>query len=194
MLLVSERIFHLDDYEGIPYAAPPVGDLRWKPPQPVTPWEGIRECTQLSPWATQPFPSAAIYESITEHGMSEDCLYLNVLPPAKKTSDRLPVMVWIHGGRLDILSGNMRTYNTPQLPQKGSVVITISHLLGVMGYMAHPDLTSESPHGASGNYGQLDLIAASGHMSEWRFRMVHTFGQSGNQWYGPGRQTWDRQS
>jgi para-nitrobenzyl esterase len=159
-------------YRGIPYAAPPIGDLRWKPPQPVTPWTGIRECTAFSPWAAQTYPSTVIYQQMTESGMSEDCLYLNVLTPAKKTNERLPVLVWIHGGMLTILSGNMLTYNTPQLPQHGAVVVTISHRLGPFGYMAHPELTAESPNHASGNYGQLDLIAAL----QWVKKNISNFG------------------
>ena len=99
-------------YRGIPYAAPPVGDLRWKPPQPVTPWTGIRECTKFSLYGPrkhfQPSPCMAV---LTEAEMSEDCLYLNVLTPAKKTTDRLPVMVWFHGGGLTRCGGNSSLYN-----------------------------------------------------------------------------------
>jgi para-nitrobenzyl esterase len=163
-------------YRGIPYAAPPIGDLRWKPPQPVTPWEGIREATQFSKWAAQPFPSPAIYQVMDETGMSEDCLYLNVLTPSRDPDERLPVMVWLHGGMLIILSGNMRHYNTHQLPQHGVVIVTISHRLGPFGYLAHPDLSAESEKGkgvyASGNYGQLDLIAAL----KWVKKNIEAFG------------------
>lgn len=163
-------------YRGIPYAAPPVGDLRWKPPQPVIPWEGIRESTKLGPWAAQPYPSTPVFEVMQESGMSEDCLHLNVLTPAQKTSDRLPVLVWIHGGRLDILSGNQLHYNTPQLPQHGAVVVTISHRLGPLGYFAHPLLTAESNGHGSGNYAQLDLIVAL----QWIKRNIASFGGDPN--------------
>lgn len=83
-------------YKGIPYAAPPVGDLRWKAPQPVTPWTGVKQVTEFTPWCTQIFPTMKWMGSIPESGMSENCLYLNVLTPAKAASDKLPVMVWIH--------------------------------------------------------------------------------------------------
>ena len=87
-------------YRGIPYAAPPVGELRWQPPQPVEPWEGIRECTQFSPMAPQSYPASPVYGSIPLEGMSEDCLYLNIQTPAKNAKARLPVMVLFHGGGL----------------------------------------------------------------------------------------------
>jgi para-nitrobenzyl esterase len=159
-------------YRGIPYAAPPVGNLRWKPPQPVTPWKGIRECTKFGLWAPQTYPTPAWSGSVPESGIGEDCLYLNVLTPAKKTNDRLPVMVWLHGGGLTASSGNMPSYNTPPLPQHGVVLVTISHRLGALGYMAHPALTAESPNQASGNYGQLDIIAAL----QWVKKNISAFG------------------
>lgn len=147
-------------YKGIPYAAAPVDDLRWKPPQPAEPWQGVKACTQFGFWAPQSFPTAAWSGSIPESQMSEDCLYLNVLTPAERESDRLPVMVWLHGGGLWASSGNMPSYNQPYLSQHGVVLVTVSHRLGPLGYLSHPLLAQESPQGASGNYGQLDLIAA----------------------------------
>lgn len=159
-------------YRGIPYAAPPVGELRWKPPQPVTPWKGIRECTKFGLWAPQSYPTAPWSGSIPESGMGEDCLYLNVLTPAKKTNERLPVMVWLHGGGLTASSGNMGSYNTPPLPQRSVVLVTVSHRLGAIGYLSHPLLNLESEHGASGNYGQLDIIAAL----KWVKRNIEAFG------------------
>ncbi|MEW6184384.1 MAG: carboxylesterase family protein [Thermodesulfobacteriota bacterium] len=161
-------------YRGIPFAAPPVGNLRWKPPQPVPPWEGIRESTKFSLWAPQSFPTAAWSGGIPESGMGEDCLYLNVLTPAKNDKDRLPVMVWLHGGGLNASSGNMGSYNTPPLPQHGVVLVTVSHRLGAIGYLAHPWLDAES--GASGNYGQLDIIAAL----KWVKRNISAFGGNPN--------------
>ena len=149
-------------YLGIPYAAPPVGDLRWKPPQPVTPWEGIRQCVSFGKWATQAYPTGVRYGFIQESGMSEDCLYLNILTPAKRNTDRLPVMVWFHGGGLWGQSGHRDIYNSPGLPQHGVVLVTVSHRLNVMGYMAHPALSAESPQGTSGNYGMLDLVGGPG--------------------------------
>ena len=159
-------------FRGIPYAAPPVGDLRWKPPQPVTPWKGIRECTAFTPMAPQPFPSSPVYGSVPESGMSEDCLYLNVLTPAKKQNERLPVMVWFHGGGITSGSTNQSHYNSPPVPQHGVVLVTAQHRIGPLGYMAHPELTAESPHHASGNYGALDLIAAL----QWVQKNIAAFG------------------
>jgi para-nitrobenzyl esterase len=170
-------------YRGIPYAAPPIGDLRWKPPQPVTPWEGIRECTKFSPMAAQyPFPSSFFYGKIPESDMSEDCLYLNVITPTKRTNERLPVMVWFHGGGLTSGTnspasvgnyvGPAGVWNGPPLPNYGLVLVTVQHRLGPIGYMAHPALTAESPHHASGNYGQLDLIAAL----KWVKKNIAAFG------------------
>lgn len=154
-------------YKGIPYAAPPVGDLRWKPPQPVAPWSGIRECTEFSK------PSTQVEQIWCPGPYSEDCLYLNVLTPAKKENDRLPVMVWFHGGGFSIGSGNMRPYSTSlSLPQHGVVLVCVNHQLGPMGLLALPALSKESPHGVSGNYSFLDLIAAL----QWMQRNIVAFG------------------
>jgi para-nitrobenzyl esterase len=159
-------------YRGIPYAAPPVGDLRWKPPQAVTPWKGIRECTKFSLYSPQAFPALPVYGGMKESDMGEDCLYLNVLTPAKKENERLPVMVWFHGGGLSRGGGNSSLYNLPYLSQHGVVLVSVTHRLGPFGYMAHPLLTAESPNNASGNYGQLDLIAAL----EWVKKNIAAFG------------------
>ena len=159
-------------YRGIPYGAPPIGDLRWKPPQPVTPWKGIRECTKYSPMAPQPFPASPVYGSVPESGMSEDCLYLNVLTPARKENERLPVMVWFHGGGITTGSSNMTSYNREYLPLHGVVLVTVQQRIGPLGYMAHPELTAESPSQVSGNYGQLDLIAAL----KWVKKNITAFG------------------
>jgi len=158
-------------YRGIPYAAPPLGNLRWKPPQPVTPWKNIRECTVFSPMAPQIYPSAALYGSIPESGMSEDCLYLNVVTPAKTNMDNLPVMLWFHGGGLFSGSSNPASNNSPPLPQHGVVLVTVQHRLGALGYMCTSDLAAESG-GLCGNYGFLDLIAAL----KWVQRNIKNFG------------------
>ncbi len=163
-------------YRGIPYAAPPVGNLRWKPPQPVAPWEGIRESTKFSPMAPQTYPASPVYESIPLEGISEDCLYLNLQTPAKNANERLPVMVLFHGGGLTTGSVNRFVDNCPPLPQHGVVSVTVQHRIGPFGYMAHPELTAESPQGASGNYGQLDLIAAL----QWVQRNIAAFGGDPN--------------
>ncbi len=152
-------------YRGIPYAAPPVGDLRWKPPQPVESWDGVLDCTDWPDRAPQP-------ESEGLGGMSEDCLYLNVITAAETATDNLPVMVFFHGGGLVSMSGNSLTYCNSALPLQGVVTVTVNSRLGPVGYMAHPTLTAESENNASGNYGTLDLIAAL----EWVQNNIAAFG------------------
>lgn len=163
-------------YKGIPFAAPPVGDLRWKPPQPVAPWEGVRQsaeygsvCPQL-PYAEDSFWGRLQQWSSSE--MSEDCLNLNVWAPAKAPREKLPVMVWIHGGGLTRGSGVRANYDGTALVRRGVVLVTINYRLAAFGYLAHPELTAESEHGSSGNYGILDQIAAL----EWVQRNIATFG------------------
>ena len=158
-------------YRGIPYAAPPVGDLRWKPPQPVAPWSAIRECTAFSAVAPQtvvpvlPGPATAIRQS-------EDCLYLNVITPAKGAKDKLPVMVWMHGGGLQLWSGNDKTWNGLGLAMKDAVVVSVNMRLGPLGCLAHPLLSKESPNGVSGNYLFLDMVAAL----KWVQKNIRAFG------------------
>ena len=140
---------------GVPYAKPPLGELRWRPPQAAEPWDGVRDAVD---WADQ---SAQDYtlERVNEGGMSEDSLYLNVTTP--KDADNLPVMVWFHGGSFAILSANSNQYNNPQgLTEKDVVLVTVNHRLGPFGYIAHPLLTAESGYNGSGNYGQMDLVMA----------------------------------
>ncbi|HLC29863.1 MAG TPA: carboxylesterase family protein [Dehalococcoidia bacterium] len=141
-------------YRGVPYAAAPIGDLRWKPPQPVEPWSGIREATVFSSMCPQRKASWVLGT------ISEDCLYLNVFTPAEKTSERLPVMVWFHGGGYAVGSANQLPYTWPALPQHGVVMVGVNHRLGPIGLLALPELSKESPNGVSGNYMFLDLIAA----------------------------------
>jgi len=155
-------------YRGIPYAAPPVGELRWKPPQPPAPWSGIRECTDFGKSAPQ--PAGPI--DLAFMPQSEDCLYLNVLTPAKEASDNLPVMVWLHGGGYLGGSGSDPLFNLPRLPQNGVVLVTINMRLGSLGLLAHPLLSNESPKGISGNYMFFDMIAAL----EWVQRNIAAFG------------------
>jgi para-nitrobenzyl esterase len=158
-------------FRGIPYAAPPVGRLRWKPPQLVTPWEGIRECTKYSIQAAQ-YPDKNMPKEVQQEQSSEDCLYINVNTPAKNDTEKLPVMVWLHGGGLRYGSGNWHIYNSPGLPQHGVILVTVNSRLGEMGLLAHPLLTKESPHHSSGNYMFLDIITAL----KWIKRNIAAFG------------------
>ena len=149
-------------FKGIPYAAPPVGGLRWKAPQPVASWTSVRACTEFGPSCPQsgggeePFSVPALSAGKT----SEDCLYLNVWTPAKSSKDRLPVMVWIHGGSFESGSGSMGIYDGTNLATHGVVVVTINYRLGPFGFLAHPALSAESAQKVSGNYGLLDQVAA----------------------------------
>ena len=145
-------------YRGIPYAAPPVGDLRWVEPQPVAPWDDVRPCTEFGPACPQ---SEAFFSDVLiqeRPGISEDCLYLNVW--CSEQSSKRPVMVWIHGGGFENGWGHQRDFDGAALARKGVVVVTINYRLGIFGFFAHPLLGSESAHGVSGNYGLLDQIAA----------------------------------
>ena len=140
----------IDTFRRIPFAEPPVGDLRWRPPVPMPPWPGTRDATRFGADCTQP-----------DHPQSaEDCLFLNVWTPAARPAARLPVMVFIYGGGFMIGSGAQRVYDGAALARRGVVVVTFNYRLGVLGFLAHPALTAESPHHSSGNYGLLDQIAA----------------------------------
>jgi para-nitrobenzyl esterase len=142
---------------GIPYAAPPVGQMRWKAPEPAAKWTVVRKADRFGNHCMQttPFP-----DMVYQGPESEDCLYLNVWTPAKTGSERLPVMVWIHGGGYYAGSGDEPRHDGSVLASKGVIVVTINYRLGVMGFLAHPELTAESAHKVSGNYGLLDQIAA----------------------------------
>ena len=158
-------------FKGIPFAQPPVGPLRWRPPQPNAPWSGIRDATKPSRPCMQSLqgvdsfiaPLAAAYGvtySPQQLDPSEDCLYLNVWTPQLKPGVHLPVMVWLHGGSNRIGSGTEPAYDGASLASRGVIVVTVNYRLGVMGFFAHPELTAESPHHSSGNYGLLDQIEA----------------------------------
>lgn len=156
-------------FKGIPYAAPPVGERRWREPGPVQPWEGVRRSDQFAPNCLQP----KLYGDIDPFspGMSEDCLYLNVWTAAKKGEAR-PVFVWIHGGGYRAGYGSEPRHDGSVLAKKGLVVVTINYRLGIFGFMAHPDLTAESAHHGSGNYALMDMIAAL----KWVQRNIAAFG------------------
>jgi para-nitrobenzyl esterase len=143
-------------FKGIPYAAPPVGDRRWKEPQPAAAWEGVRDATEFGRQCMQ----GPIFGDITfPQPPSEDCLTVNVWTPAG-TPERLPVMVWIHGGGFQAGAGPEPRHGGEAFVRKGVVLVTLNYRLGVFGFLSHPDLTRESSHKASGNYGMLDQVAA----------------------------------
>ena len=164
-------------YKGIPFAAPPVGELRWKEPQPVVPWEGIRIADTFGPGAMQaPHDSSNPWTSEfyrEDPEFSEDCLYLNVWTPAPgKPDKKLPVAMWIHGGAYTGGWGYEPEFDGKVWAEKGVVLVTINYRLGIFGFLAHPLLTEESPHHVSGNYGILDQIAAL----KWIHKNIAAFG------------------
>ncbi len=153
-------------YLGVPFAAPPVGDLRWRPPASVQPWSGVKQTVNFAANPPQPpTPSP---------GQSEDCLYLNVWTPAKSADEKLPVMVFFYGGAFGTIEGggNISNFNGTTLADKGVIVVTASYRLGPLGFLAHPGLDAESPNNSSGNYGILDQIAAL----QWVQRNIGAFG------------------
>jgi carboxylesterase type B len=163
-------------FKGIPFAAPPVGSLRWRPPQPVESWAGVRPADQFGARCMQPgggpggrraAPSAAA-------PMSEDCLYLNVWTEAASASERRPVIVWSHGGALTVGTGS--GLDGEALARKGAVVVTYNYRLGPFGFFSHPELTRESARNASGNYGLMDLVA----VLRWVQRNISAFGGDPN--------------
>jgi para-nitrobenzyl esterase len=158
------------EFKGVPFAAPPVGDLRWKEPQPVKNWTGVRHAAKFGPRCMQ----QALFGDMNfrSDGMSEDCLYLNVWTPAKSASERLPVLVYFFGGGFQAGDGSEPRYDGGSMAAKGIVAVTVNYRLGVFGFMAHPGLTEESPHHASGNYALLDQHAAL----EWVRRNIAAFG------------------
>jgi para-nitrobenzyl esterase len=152
-------------FKGIPYAEPPLGNLRWTAPRPPLRWDGVRNADHFSDACAQIFPKA-------DFPKSEDCLCLNVWTPAKSRGAGLPVMVCIHGGGLMVGSPREALYDGEELARKGVVVVTVNYRLGIIGFFAHPELTKESPHHASGNYGLLDQLAAL----QWVHRNIAAFG------------------
>lgn len=157
-------------FKGVPFGAPPVGDLRWKPPQPVKNWEGMRKAEKFGPRCMQ----RAIFGDMNfrSDGMSEDCLYLNIWTPAKTGREKLPVLVYFFGGGFMAGDGSEPRYDGESMAGKGIVAITISYRLGVFGFMAHPELTKESPNKTSGNYALFDQHAAL----KWVQQNIAAFG------------------
>jgi para-nitrobenzyl esterase len=163
-------------FKGIPFAAPPVGELRWRAPEPPAKWEGVRQGAKFSAACMQtPYAEGSPYRTQAEP-ISEDCLYLNVWTAAKSASERRPVMVWIYGGALTRGSASLPTYDGAELAKKGVVLVSFNYRLGVFGFFAYPELTAESVHRSSGNYGFLDQIAAL----QWVQRNIAQFGGDPN--------------
>jgi len=156
-------------FKGIPFAAPPVGANRWRPPQPVAQWSQARPATEYAPRCTQGGPGGA---NANTPSSSEDCLYLNVWTTAESAADLRPVMVWLYGGGFFGGAGSEPRYAGDGLARKGAVVVTLNYRLGALGFLAHPELSAESRHKASGNYGMLDAIAAL----QWVQRNIAAFG------------------
>ena len=162
-------------FKGIPYAAPPIGDLRWRPPQPAAAWDGVLKADQFSSSCIQNLARERLpwsKEFMVQGGMSEDCLCLNIWTAAQSDTDLLPVLVYIHGGGYTEGSGSVAVYDGEELARKGLVVVTINYRLGVLGFLAHPELTAESEHNASGNYGLLDVVESL----KWIQNNISAFG------------------
>jgi para-nitrobenzyl esterase len=155
-------------YKGIPFAEPPVGDLRWRAPQPASKWEGVKQAFEYAPGPMQ--------GGNPPSGKSEDCLYLNVWTPAKSSSDRIPVLVWIYGGGFGAGATSERNYSGENLAKKGVVLVSIAYRVGQLGFLAHPELSKENPNHVSGNYGLLDMMAGL----QWVQKNIAAFGGDPN--------------
>ena len=160
---------NLSIYMGVPFAAPPLGDLRWRAPAPLAPWTGTRKAEAFAPACMQ---EGVSMPGETPPAISEDCLYLNIWTPGKSPREHLPVLVWIYGGGYTNGSAAMPLYWGDQLAQKGVLVVTIAYRLGPLGFLALPELTRESGHQSSGNYGLMDQFAALA----WIHRNISNFG------------------
>jgi para-nitrobenzyl esterase len=162
----------VEGWFGVPFAAPPLRDLRWRAPQPVKPWQGVFHADRFAPMCLQPLRSRTMNHYFGNEATSEDCLYLNVWAPAgTQQSAKLPVIVWIYGGAFNVGSASMANYAGEALAGKGVVYVAIAYRVGAMGFLAHPDLTAEG-QGHSGNYGLMDQVAAL----EWVKRNIAAFG------------------
>ena len=165
-------------FKGIPFAQPPIGDLRWREPQPVKNWAGVRTADKFGPRCVQRTAPGADYWFRGE-GMSEDCLYLNVWTPAKSGREKLPVLVYVFGGGFQNGDGSEPRYDGESMARHGMVAVSINYRTNIFGFFVHPELVQESPHHAAGNYGLLDQVAAL----EWVQKNIAAFGGD------PGRVT-----
>jgi para-nitrobenzyl esterase len=167
-------------FKGIPFAAPPVGVLRWRAPQPAAPWSGVRACSQFGPSPMQDKPAPFLMWTeeylIPVQPISEDCLYLNVWTAARSPKERRPVLVYIYGGAFGSGGGNVSIYDGEAMARKGVVYATINYRVGIFGFFAYPELSRESGHQASGNYGLMDQIAAL----KWIRENIAAFGGDPN--------------
>lgn len=161
---------NLSQFFGVPYAKPPIGDLRWKAPQAMEKWNGVKTCTKFADRAVQHNVwGDMIYRS---DDMSEDCLYLNIWSPNINPDKKLPVLVYIHGGGYIAGTGNEPRYDGASMAQKGIVVVTINYRLNIFGFFSHPELSAEAPYKSSGNYGLLDQVEAL----KWVNNNISAFG------------------
>ncbi len=151
-------------FKGIPFAAPPVGELRWKAPQTATEWDTVLQANKYAP--------AAMQGGNPPSGKSEDCLYLNIWTPAKSAKEKVPVLVWIYGGGFSFGSTGEPGYDGTKLAEKGVVLVSIAYRVGQLGFLAHPELSAENPNHVSGNYGLLDMIAGL----QWIQKNIEAFG------------------
>ena len=157
-------------YRGVPFAAPPAGDLRWRAPQPAAKWEGVRQAAKFGPQCVQAMGNPS--DAAQGPGMSEDCLYLNVWTPAERANNRIPVLVWIYGGGFNAGATSIPTYSGERLAKKGVVLVSIAYRVGLLGFLAHPNLSAEAKNHVSGNYGLLDMIAGL----QWVQKNIAAFG------------------
>lgn len=157
-------------YRGIPFATPPLGDLRWRAPEPAAKWDGVKQAAKFGPRCVQGMGNPAGANS--GPAASEDCLYLNVWTPAKSANDRVPVLVWIYGGGFNAGATSEPNYSGERLARKGVVLVSIAYRVGALGFLAHRELSVENKNHASGNYGLLDMIAGL----EWVRKNIAAFG------------------
>ena len=162
-------------FKGIPFAQPPVGDLRWREPQAAKKWSGIRNADEFGPRCMQQTGPGADYW-FRSTGMSEDCLYLNVWTPAASGREKLPVLVYVFGGGFQNGDGSEPRYDGESMARQGIVAVSINYRTNIFGFFVHPDLVKESPHHAAGNYGLLDQVAAL----EWVHKNIAAFGGDPN--------------